>query len=163
MRSVSLSTSDRRRLRAGLRLTIKSSRQARDTGAYIFPVSPDGGVAFSTMKLASALVPLVLTLASTAALAHAHLQKASPADGSVITTAPQSVVLEFSEPARLATLWITRDGGSRSKLAPLPQQPQQRIAVTLPELVPGTYVVSWRVVGADGHVVPGQIRFTLRR
>jgi copper transport protein len=122
-----------------------------------------GGVAFSVMKRASALARLVLALASTAALAHAHLEKASPADGSIITTAPQSVVLEFSEPARLATLSITRDGGSPRKLAPLPQQPQQRIAVTLPELLPGTYVVSWRVVGADGHVVPGQIRFTLRR
>jgi copper transport protein len=115
------------------------------------------------MKLASALAPVVLLLASTAALAHAHLEKATPADGSVITTAPQHLVLEFSEPARLATLSISRDGGSRSKLAPLPQQPQQRIAVTLPDLLPGTYVVSWRVVGADGHVVPGQIRFTLRR
>ena len=122
-----------------------------------------GGVAFSAMKLAFAVAPLLLVLTSTAALAHAHLEKASPADGSTIATAPQSVVLEFSEPARLATLWITRDGGSRRKLAPLPQQPRQRIAVALPDLAPGTYVVSWRVVGADGHVVPGQIRFTLRR
>ena len=119
------------------------------------------------MKLARgfphALLVLAGNLASTAALAHAHLASASPADGSVVSTAPQSVVLEFSEAARLAALWITRDGGSRRKLAPLPTQPQQRIVVTLPDLLPGTYVVSWRVVGADGHVVPGQIRFTLRR
>ena len=115
------------------------------------------------MKLAPALAPLLMVLASTGALAHAHLEKAAPADGSVITTAPQSLLLEFSEPARLAALWISADGGSRRKLAGLPQQPQKRIVVSLPDLLPGTYVVSWRVVGADGHVVPGQIRFTLRR
>ena len=115
------------------------------------------------MKLASVFALVAPVLVSTAALAHAHLEKASPADGSIIGSAPQSVVLEFSEPARLATLSITRDGGSSRKLAPLPQQPQQRITVSLPDLLPGTYVVSWRAVGADGHVVPGQIRFTFRR
>jgi methionine-rich copper-binding protein CopC len=115
------------------------------------------------MKLVSALVCVLLGSAGTAALAHAHLEKANPADGSVITAAPQSLVLEFSERAQLAALWIATDGGSRRKLTPLPQQSQQRIVVSLPNLAPGSYVVSWRVVGADGHVVPGQIRFTLTR
>jgi methionine-rich copper-binding protein CopC len=113
------------------------------------------------MKLARLLGGLLLLLAAGAALSHAHLEKASPADGSVITHAPQSLVLEFSESAQLAALWIAKDGGSREKIASLPQQAQQRIVVPLPALVPGNYVVSWRVMGADGHVVPGQIHFTL--
>jgi copper transport protein len=115
------------------------------------------------MKVVPGLLWVLLVSAGTAALAHAHLEKASPADGSVLTAAPQNLVLEFSERAQLAALWIATDGGSRRKLTPLPQQPQQRIVVTLPNLAPGSYVVSWRVVGADGHVVPGQIRFTLTR
>jgi copper transport protein len=115
------------------------------------------------MKLARLIGGPLLLLASGAALAHAHLEKASPADGSVITRAPQSLVLDFSESAQLSALWIAKDGGARQKVAPLPQQPQQRIVVALPALLPGNYVVSWRVVGADGHVVPGQIRFTLSR
>jgi len=28
-------------------------------------------------------------------------------------------------------------------------------------LTPGTYVVSWRAASADGHVMPGRIRFTV--
>jgi copper transport protein len=115
------------------------------------------------MRLLPALVCVLLACAGTAALAHAHLEKASPADGSVISAAPQNLVLQFSERAQLAALWIAADGGSRRKLTPLPQQPEQRIVVALPNLAPGTYVVSWRAVAADGHVVPGQIRFTLTR
>jgi methionine-rich copper-binding protein CopC len=115
------------------------------------------------MDLVRGLGCAFLVLATTAVLAHAHLEKASPADGSVISSPPREVVLEFSERAQLATLWIAREGASRRKLAPLPQEPQQRIVVPLPRLAPGTYMLSWRVVGADGHVVPGQIRFTLDR
>ena len=115
------------------------------------------------MRLLPGLVCVLLASAGTAALAHAHLEKTTPADGSVITAAPQNLVLEFSESAQLAALWIAADGSSRRKLTPLPQQSEQRIVVALPNLAPGSYLVSWRVVGADGHVVPGQIRFTLTR
>jgi len=114
------------------------------------------------MRLLPGLV-CVLVASAGAALAHAHLEKTTPADGSVITAAPPNLVLEFSERAQLAALWIAADGGSRRKLTPWPQQAEQRIVVALPNLAPGSYLVSWRVVGADGHVVPGQIRFTLTR
>jgi methionine-rich copper-binding protein CopC len=102
-----------------------------------------------------------LLVSSALALAHAHLQKALPADGSVITAAPPNVVLAFSEPARLTALWIQKAAAQKLKLAPLPTEPAREISVALPHLTPGSYVVSWKVVGADGHVVPGQIRFTL--
>jgi methionine-rich copper-binding protein CopC len=31
----------------------------------------------------------------------------------------------------------------------------------LPQLDPGTYVLSWNVVGDDTHIVPGQMHFTV--
>ena len=104
---------------------------------------------------------LILGAAGTLAQAHAHLRSATPADGSTVHAAPASLVLEFSEAARLTALWIQKQGGDKKKLAP-PQESQSRITVTLPPLGPGDYVVSWRVQGSDGHVVPGQLRFTLR-
>jgi methionine-rich copper-binding protein CopC len=115
------------------------------------------------MKLAAALSAWVLAVGTTCAQAHAHLQQAIPADGSVITAAPADLVLRFSESARLIVLWIAKDQGSPHRLVPLPEQPQSRIVVALPPLAPGHYVVSWRALSADGHVVPGQIGFTLNR
>jgi len=100
-------------------------------------------------------------LSGTLVQAHAHLQTAVPADGSVISAPPATIVLSFSEPARLTALWIQKDGGPKQKLGSLPGEPARRISVAMPHLAPGSYVVSWRVVGPDSHVVPGQIRFTL--
>jgi methionine-rich copper-binding protein CopC len=110
-----------------------------------------------------AVAALVILAAATATLAEAHarLRSATPADGSTLQAAPASLVLEFSEAARLTALWIQKQGGDKKKLAP-PQESQSRITVALPQLAPGDYVVTWRVQGGDGHVVPGQLHFTLR-
>src|SRR5260370_14302447 len=62
----------------------------------------------STMKSMKSLGALVLSLVSTVAMAHAHLQKAVPADGAVVTASPANVVLSFSEPAHLTACWIQK-------------------------------------------------------
>jgi methionine-rich copper-binding protein CopC len=106
-----------------------------------------------------ALVCLAL-LGSGGAQAHAHLNESSPADGSVLAAAPAALTLSFSEPAQLTALSIELAGGASAKLS-VPAQAQARISVTLPKLAAGAYLVRWRVLGSDGHVVPGQIRFTV--
>ena len=110
----------------------------------------------------STLLCAVLFFAATAiAHAHAHLKQATPAEGSVLTTSPAHVALRFSEAARLTAAWIQKEGNPRQKLEPLPQEPAAEISVALPSLAPGHYVVSWRVVGDDGHILPGQLHFTI--
>ena len=104
---------------------------------------------------------VVLSLAATVAFAHAHLKKAVPADGGVVATSPASVALTFSEPARLTACWIQKGDGPKQKITGLPTAASPDITVPLPQLEPGTYVLSWNVVGDDTHVVPGQIHFTV--
>jgi len=99
---------------------------------------------------------------SALALAHAHLTGSSPADGAQVTAAPTELVLSFSEAAQLTALAIARAGGAKQKLT-APAGSQARIRVPLPALAAGDYVVSWRALGADGHLVPGQIHFTITR
>lgn len=104
---------------------------------------------------------LMLAFAATAALAHAHLKKAVPADGAVVGTSPGSVVLSFSEPATLTACWLQKGDGAKQKITGLATTPAQQISVPVPKLEAGSYVLSWRVVGDDGHVLPGQIHFTV--
>ena len=104
---------------------------------------------------------LVLSLAATVALAHAHLKKAVPADGAVVSTAPANVVLSFSESAHLTACWIQKGDGAKQKVTGLPTAAAADITVPLPQLDPGTYVLSWNVVGEDTHIVPGQMHFTV--
>ena len=113
------------------------------------------------MKTSSILCTVLLSFVTAVAQGHAHLKQATPADGSILTAAPSAVVLRFSEAARLTAAWIQRAGGAREKLHSLPAKPASEISVALPHLTPGTYVLSWRVMGDDGHILPGQLHFTL--
>src|ERR1700730_11165807 len=106
---------------------------------------------------------VVWAAATPCAQAHAHLQASIPRDGSTLGSAPAALVLQFSEAARLTALWIEKTRGQQQTLTPLPPEPRSRIAVPLPKLAPGEYVVSWRVLGGDGDVAPGKIRFTTTR
>jgi methionine-rich copper-binding protein CopC len=115
------------------------------------------------MRGARTFVAGLLVVAAAGAQAHAHLQQATPADGSVLESAPAELVLRFSEAAQLTVLTIARDGGPQQKITALPHKAQAQIVVKLPPLAPGHYVVSWRALSADGHVVPGDIHFTLGR
>lgn len=113
------------------------------------------------MRYMGVMSGLALAFAATVVLAHAHLKKAVPADGAVVGTSPASVVLSFSEPATLTACWLQKGAGERQKITGLATKPAQQISVPVPKLEAGTYVLSWRVVGNDGHVLPGQIHFTV--
>jgi methionine-rich copper-binding protein CopC len=113
------------------------------------------------MKSMRVVSAWLMSFVATVAVAHAHLEKAVPANGTTVSASPVNVVLTFSEPARLTACWIQKSGGPKQKIASLPTSPAALISVPLETLAPGTYVLSWRVVGDDGHVLPGQIQFTV--
>jgi len=113
------------------------------------------------MKILSLLSGLVLLSFGVTASAHAHLQKSTPADDSVITASPPNLVLNFSEAARLTALSIQKDSEPPQNLKPPPATAAQQISVPLPPLTPGTYSVKWRVVSDDGHMMAGALHFTL--
>lgn len=105
--------------------------------------------------LAAALAP------ASGAFAHAALNGASPADGSVLPSAPSELTLTFSEPVSpLALRLIGPDGQAR----PLDryQLRDQTLVISAPgALGAGTHVLSWRVVSADGHPVGGSVLFSI--
>lgn len=113
------------------------------------------------MKSLARFTTLALLILSSAAEAHAHLQSATPADGSVITASPSNIVLSFSQPGRLTALWIQKDDEPERSISSLPTTEAQKISIPVPTLAPGSYIVSWRIVSAHNHVMTGEIHFTL--
>ncbi len=114
------------------------------------------------MRPLAVLPALALLVAMTVAEAHAHLRSAVPANGSIVATPPSRVVLRFSEAARLTAASIARNDAAPEKLRPLPDRAATELALPLPTLAPGRYVVSWRALSADGHITAGDIQFTIR-
>jgi methionine-rich copper-binding protein CopC len=100
-------------------------------------------------------------MAAATAEAHAHLESAVPAPGSHIAVPPATLVLTFSEPARLTVLWIEKEGGEKQKVSTLPAATARQLTVSLPPLAPGSYRITFRALSADGHVAPGELRFTV--
>ena len=103
----------------------------------------------------------VLVGCSTVTFAHTHLVKSVPAEGSTVAISPPSFVLTFTEPATLTALSLQKAGEPARKLGPLPRAAAAEISVPAPPLTAGKYMLSWRVLSKDGHVMPGKVRFTV--
>ena len=113
------------------------------------------------MKAARIACALMLVGASALAYAHAKLVKSDPAEGTTVKAAPTKFVLTFGEPAKLTTLTLQKDAEPAKKIGPLPTAASAEISVPAPKLQPGKYVLAWRAVGGDGHVLPGKVSFTV--
>jgi copper resistance protein C len=101
----------------------------------------------------------MLLVAATTAHAHAHLSNSDPPEGST-GRSPGQIVLTFSERARLTALTLQREGGESRKLA-LPTAAAARLAIPVSPLAAGSYTLTWRALGSDGHVTSGAVHFTV--
>ncbi len=97
---------------------------------------------------------------------HAELERAIPAVGSTVTTAPTQVVLQFSEPieAAFSRVEVTDSTGRRVDNGDGRPDPSDRthMKVTLMPLAPGTYRVNWYALSVDTHRTEGDFTFTVR-
>lgn len=95
------------------------------------------------------------------AMAHASLLSAFPADGVTIPEAPQSFRLEFNEPVSPLVMRLVRPNGQAATLGDVTAA-NSVVTIAAPDMPEqGTYVLSWRVVSADGHPVGGVVSFAV--
>ena len=94
------------------------------------------------------------------AYSHTQLSESVPANEAALDQAPEEISLTFSAAVRLTAVTIEFDSESHS-LDVDSKEPATDFSVGLPELVPGEYVVQWRALSEDTHVISGEIRFTI--
>ncbi len=120
-----------------------------------------GGV-LSSRLFAALMVLTCLTTAllwSPCAHAHAALVSSEPAQGSTLETMPETFALRFNEPVSPLVFKLLAPNGSALPLDEVRQQ-DENLIVAVPDLqTHGSYVLSWRVVSADGHPVGGSLLF----
>jgi copper transport protein len=104
-----------------------------------------------------------LSLGPAPADAHAELISTEPASGEQLDAAPERVVLRFSESVDVSddAVEVLTAGGDRVDVGDPGHLDGERssVAVDLPDLDDGTYVVSWRVLSSDNHPVSGAFTF----
>jgi hypothetical protein len=121
------------------------------------------------IRLLTGVGALLLALAAVATVAwgHAQLVKSVPARGAVLVRPPARVQLWFNERlepafARLS-VWTEQGTQVDQQDARVASDDPKQLSVSLPPLEPGTYVVKFRVLSVDGHVVESEFPFTIRR
>ena len=114
-----------------------------------------------------ALIIAALMLSPHLAHAHAQLRQAVPPAGGTVATAPAQIDLTFSaavDPTS-STVVVTDATGARVDKADLRLVGgnDERLAVSLMALPPGTYSVIWHVTAAHKHKTEGSFTFTVGR
>lgn len=112
---------------------------------------------------AAGLAAGLLVLSAAPAAAHAVLQASTPGDGAHLEEAPDSVRLEFNEDvsADLGGIRVYASGGDRVDEGAVRTEGHVAEVDLRDDLGDGAYVVTYRVVSADGHPVQGGIVFSV--
>ena len=110
------------------------------------------------------LFAAIACLAPFPASAHALLQKASPAVGATVATAPAELGLDFSESVEpsFCTVTVTDGAGARVDKNNL-HGTGAHLAIGLTSLPPGAYKVVWHALSVDTHRTEGSFGFTVAR
>jgi hypothetical protein len=109
----------------------------------------------------SILAIVAASLFSLSAFAHTQLSASVPANDARVTS-PHEIVLEFGGEVRLTSVMLADASGVETAVAKVPADVADRFVLAVQrELAPGSYSITWRCVGADTHIVSGEIAFTV--
>ena len=119
------------------------------------------------MMIRSLIMLFALFASCPLADAHAMLDRANPAVGGTVATAPRAVTLTFTEKieAALSTVRVEDASGARVDQGKPQLEGGNRnvLRVNLKVLGPGTYKVTWKVLSVDTHRTEGSFTFQVGR
>ena len=126
------------------------------------------------------LLLAILLVLPIAANAHSPLASSSPQNGETLDVPPTVIFMEFKLPAKLIKVDLTKQsdkqeksllgglfgGGNDGETVPLGKSflmtTDKRQVIPLPYLKDGSYSLTWRAMGEDGHVVKGDLTFNIK-
>jgi copper transport protein len=98
------------------------------------------------------------------AWAHADLESTEPEYGAVVLAAPDRAVARYDLPVAVqgAQVTLERSGRPLQVDRPVYASPDHKaVAMPLPKLVAGSYVLTWFLFGSDGDVMGAELPFTV--
>lgn len=108
---------------------------------------------------------LVLILASSTLWAHAYLVKSVPAQRAVLHRAPAKIQLWFNErlEPQYSSLSLSDVDGKpvETGKAEVSSEDPKQLSAPIRTLKPGRYLIKYRVLSVDGHIVQDQFSFTV--
>jgi hypothetical protein len=116
--------------------------------------------------VAAAMVIALLTGTAATVAAHAFLVKSIPAARATLARVPDRVQLWFNERLEPAyssvSVWDAAGAQVDQRDGRVSSEDPRRLEITLGPLAAGRYVVRFRVLSVDGHIVESTIPFTVK-
>lgn len=124
------------------------------------------GLIFSSRRVFGLLFAGVMaaSVAASPARAHSFLVEATPSSKDHVAASPKTIKLRFGGGVEPKYSKLTVEDASGKVLSEgsigVPDKPRE-LSMEAPELAPGKYVVRYRVLSTDGHIVEGNYEFTV--
>lgn len=112
------------------------------------------------------LMLLLLFLVAGVASAHLKVEKSNPADGSTVDRPVRSIRVFFTQEPDVALSKLELEGpeGAQIEVKGMHTMGEKDLMATVSGRMPdGEYTIKWQTAGDDGHVLDGEIKFTLKR
>ncbi|HER2025546.1 copper resistance protein CopC [Bacillus infantis] len=113
------------------------------------------------MKRLLSLIAVLFLIFPIIGKAHTDLKSSNPQPGQVVTESLDQIDLTFAGSIEsLSTMTLQRDGQEVPDLSVEVQQ-KQLIGTLAAPLENGSYLIQWSIAGEDGHLIEGEIPFTV--
>ncbi|MCK1997429.1 copper resistance protein CopC [Psychrobacillus psychrodurans] len=112
-------------------------------------------------KICVSLLILLFTF-TPSALAHTGLESSVPQDGEVITENISTLSLTFNTTIEdTSTFKVTKESGLEISLAEHIVKEKEMVGTLSSPLQDGTYIVTWKIIGEDGHPIEKSYSFSV--
>lgn len=106
---------------------------------------------------------LLILLFGVNVFAHSHIEESTPKNGEVITEPLKNITLSFETAIEPTSSFTLSDAnGTEVSLPEVTINGNQLIANAETVLTNGAYTIHWKIIGADGHLLEGDIPFTVQ-
>ncbi|TES47058.1 copper resistance protein CopC [Halalkalibacterium halodurans] len=115
------------------------------------------------MKKTLLLLIICLLLFPNLTFAHTSLVSSSPSEGEVLTASPGEIVLEFNTKVEKGSQFQVINPSDNGMAVTGISIEDKMLSGMLPqELQGGEYQIHWKIIGADGHPIEGEVSFTVK-
>lgn len=99
-----------------------------------------------------------MIMSAAPAIAHSTVKNTIPASGAVVNRSPDSIFINFNEPARMTSVVVAEAGKADRKLEFTPPSGSTTtIRIPEPQLGAGRNEIKWKALSKDGHPISGSI------
>ena len=103
---------------------------------------------------------LAMTFSSTTVLAHTALKSSTPSNNAMLMKSPKMLKVKFGNNVRLVSLSLENVKNEEVEFDFSPSmEASKSFNYKLPKLMPSTYIVTWVIMGDDGHKMKGDFSF----